>query len=204
MRMKPSPSGPKLRARRRNDVCLAQQAVEEIPGRHAVRRFGPDVGAVDAAVNRESRGAQTLADDAGVIHIVGDEGLIFPLALLGVDGLRRALDDVGGAVELRRLAAEPDIRKLLPVAFEAGGDGGVAAAGAGEAGGLGEAAKFDRALSRAFDLVDRVWDVRLRDVLAIGGIVEDERVVAPRVVYPDLELGLAATAAPVGLLGKQR
>ena len=53
-----------------------------------------------------------------------------------------------------------------------------AAAHAGEAGGLGEGAELDGALLRPFDLVDGVGDGRVGDERLVGGVEEDDRVVA--------------------------
>lgn len=47
--------------------------------------------------------------DAGVLHIIGNKFFDLLLALFRVDGRSAALDDVGRAVELRRVTAVPEL-----------------------------------------------------------------------------------------------
>ena len=106
--------------------------------------------------------------------------------------MRRALDDVGHAVELRRLAAVPQTAQrdvfAADLDFEAFRNDRVGAARSREARGFGEAAELDRAFPRAFDFVNAVRDVGLRDEGFIGGVEKNQRLVFPRVVDPDFEL----------------
>src|SRR5690606_29477323 len=58
----------------------------------------------------------------------------------------------------------------------------------GEAGRLREAPELDRDLVRAFDLVDRMRDRRIRDERLVGGIEEDHRTALAREGDPAREL----------------
>ena len=171
-----------------------QQALEEGPAALALGRAQPDVGRVDAAVGPEAHFGQRLAHDAGVRHVVVDD-LAHLLAAFGrVDGLGRALHDVGRAVELRALAAVPQRveRHLLTVAqrhLEVFGHHRVAAAQTREARRLGVGVKLHRAAPCPLNLVDAVGNLRPRDVRLVGRVEEDEALVAQGVVHPLLQFG---------------
>ena len=74
-------------------------------------------------------------------------------------------------------------------------DDGVGAAGAGEAGGLGETAELDRDVAGALDLVDGVGDCGVADVGLVRAVEEDDSLVLLRVFHPRGELGLGGDGA---------
>ena len=65
-------AGAKAGTRGAHDVDFGQKFVEEIPGRHVVRCFEPDIGGVDATVGFDTSRLQAFADDTGVFHVVGN------------------------------------------------------------------------------------------------------------------------------------
>ncbi len=145
-------------ARRADDPGLLQQQVEEVPALHPAGALHPDIGGVFAAGVADAEGIEGVREDLGVLAVVVDVRSRLGLALLGEDRFRAALDDIGDAVELGGLAAEPETVQLRPLPDERLRDDGVAAAGAGETGGLGEGAKLNRHFLRPFDLVDRAGE----------------------------------------------
>src|SRR5215510_4651142 len=166
-------------AGRADDLDLGEQAIEELPGAGAVARTQPQVGRVDATEHGEAGGAEALAQEPRILHVERDL-----LAGLGEPGgrvrcRRAALDDVGGAVELGRVAARPQRveRGARTVGRGAGdglGDDQERAAHAGEAGPLGEAAQLDGTVARAVDLVERVGETSKVRALA-GGCLDVAR-----------------------------
>src|SRR6185503_3131407 len=60
-------------ARRAHDVLLLQNGVGEIPTRGVIRCLYPRIWPIDTAVDPHPDGAELLADDAGVVHVVLDE-----------------------------------------------------------------------------------------------------------------------------------
>ena len=75
----------------------------------------------------------------------------------------------------------------MAVALEFLRDDGVAAAGAGEAGGLGHGAELDGTGAGAFHLEDAAGRI-VDDEVLVGGIIDDDGVVLVRVVDPLLQL----------------
>ena len=63
-----------------------------------------------------------------------------------------------------------------------------AAAHAGEATVLGEAAELNGAIARAFDFIDRVRELRIANEGFVGGVVEDGGAVGQGVFHPGFEL----------------
>src|SRR6185369_1493901 len=97
-------------------VAFGEELVEELPAAHAARGLEPDVGGVHAAEAGDAGFLQTLADYAGVLHVIIDDllGLLPPL--VGVDRGGGALDRVGGAVELGGGAAQPELVEAVALA----------------------------------------------------------------------------------------
>ena len=60
------------------------------------------------------------------------------------------------------------------------------AAHAGESARLGKAAELNGALARAFDFVDGMRNIRLRNIAFVGGIEEENGLVRARVSHPGL------------------
>ena len=139
-------------------------------------------------------------NDLGVPHVIVDGLHGLPPSLVGVDRLGRLLHGVGHAVELGGGAAQPELVEAVALA-RAGGARDLfrhhceAAADAGEAGGLGEAAELDGALLGPVDLVDGVRDLRLGDEGLVGGVEEDHAVVGVGVVDPLRQLGVGGHGA---------
>src|SRR3989475_5145486 len=183
---------PEPRARRGDDVRLAEELVEEVPRAEPRRRLHPDVRRVLAAVDHEAGGLESLPDDPGVLHVEIDRRANLASARVGVDRRGRPLNDVGYAVELRRLAPEPKRVETHPLAggvptHEVLGNDGEGAARPGEARRLRETAELDRDVACALDLVDRVRDVRVADVRLVRRVVEEYRILASCVVHPALD-----------------
>ena len=124
-----------------------------------------------------------------------------PPALRGIGGGRPPLDHIGHAVELGGLPAVPQLVEGDPLPLKLLGDDRIGAAGAGEAGGLGEGAELDGAGPGPRDLEDGVGDVRLGDEGLIGAVKEDEAVVGVGVVHPRLEL-LPGGRGASGIVGE--
>src|SRR5215510_1376984 len=99
---------PEADPRGSDDVGLGEQPVEEVPGAEARRRLDPDVRRVLAAIDLVAGRAEAVADDARVLHVEVDRRSDFLAPLVGVAGGGAALDDVGDAVELGGLPAEPE------------------------------------------------------------------------------------------------
>src|SRR5699024_10529624 len=111
-------------------VGVLQQPVKEVPALHAGGAAQPDVGAVFAAAVPDAGLVQRGGDDSGVFAVVVQVCLDLLHALVGEHGLGAALHDVGHAVELGGLAAQPHLVQAHAVLLDAGGHDGVAAAGA--------------------------------------------------------------------------
>ena len=99
------------------------------------------------------------------------------------------LDRVADAVELGGVAAVPQrVQRHRLALVVAGrqllGDDGAGQPGAGEAGGLREAAELDGHLARARDLVDAVHLTGLADEGLVGGVEQDDRLVLAGVLHP--------------------
>ena len=137
---------------------------------HPLRRLAPHIWAVHGAVDLESRALETAFDDARVFTIVCEIFLDFCGTLRGVDSSCAALDDVGGAVELSRLATVPHGVEVLPFAHEIFGHYRVSAASAREACGFREGAKLDGAGLGAFDFKNRVRNAIFDDKALVGGV----------------------------------
>src|ERR1044071_479529 len=60
---------------------------------------------------------------------------------------------------------------------------------AGETCVLRKGAELDCAFARAWNLVDRMRDLRVADVGLVGSIVENDRLMLPRIVDPARQLG---------------
>src|SRR5262249_38780002 len=84
-------AGTEAGAGRAQHLRLLEQAVEEVPRRHATGRAEPDVGRVAAAIHLEAGGAEAVGDDARVPHVAVDQRADLLLALRRVDGGRRLL-----------------------------------------------------------------------------------------------------------------
>ena len=180
---------------------FAEQAVEKGPGALPLRGAEPDIGRIRPAVDLQPGGGEPLADDARVGHVIADHrGDLLP-ALRRIGGLCRALDDIGRAVELGGLAAHPHVVEADAAAHERAGDDRPAAAGAGEAGGFGEAAELDGAGLRARYLIDAAGQAGVGDVRAVGRVVEDDAAVLVGVVHPGPEL-LARGGHARGVVGE--
>src|SRR5213076_1907356 len=87
-------------ARHAHHVGLGQQRVEEVPRRRPGRRAQPDVRRVATAVDRVTGGAQPLADDPRVRHVVIDQRAHLLLSLGGEHGGAGLLDEIRRALEL--------------------------------------------------------------------------------------------------------
>ena len=188
-----------------DDVGTIEQGLEELPGAHAVGTAHPDVGSVLTTVYLKAGSFEHTEHFGSVLHVVVDGGFYLSLALGRVYSGGGALGDVAGAVELRTLAAQPELVEGDALALEGGdadvlGDDGVAAADAGETGGLGVGAELDGALAGTANLEDAVGDVWVLDVGLIGGVVEDEGVVLQGVVDPLAQLLLGDDGAG-GIVG---
>src|SRR5207253_3021035 len=99
---------PEPGTRRGDDVRLAEEPVEEVPRAEPPGRLDPDGRRVLPAIGPEPRRLEPLPDDPGVLHVEIDRRPDLAAPLVGVDGGGPALDDIGHAVELRRLAPEPE------------------------------------------------------------------------------------------------
>ena len=135
-----------------HNVGVLEQPVKKLPAAHLVGAAQPDVGAVLAAAVPDTGLVQRCRNDSGVGAVVVEVLLDLLHALVGKDGLGTALHNIGNAVELRSLAAQPHLVQLA--AGQRLRHDGVAAARAGEACDLGEAAHLDGNLLRALDLKD--------------------------------------------------
>src|SRR5205823_5434813 len=105
----------------------------------------------------------SIEQDTRIAHVVLDERAHLHLAVRGIKRLRRALDDVGDAVELRRLPAKPERMQGLLFAgccrrHKRLRHHDESASCTGEASALRITAELDRALTRARDFVDRMRD----------------------------------------------
>ena len=110
-------------------------------------------------------------------------------ALLGEDGSRGPLYNVRHAVELGGLAAQPGLVQVHALPFQLHGHQGIAAAGAGKAGNLGEGADLDGAGAGTFHLKDAAGLARLGDKTLIGSVKQDDRAVGVGKIHPLLQLG---------------
>ena len=157
-----------------------------------MRRLEPDVGRVYAAVCLKADGFEAFADETGVFKVVGDGSRRLSLPFGREYGLCAALDDVGCAVVLRRVAAIPErvealLRAVGAPALHALRQHDVAAARAREARCLREGAKFDGNVLRALNLEDGVRQIVLGDEGLISGIEENDGLVLSRVGDPSGE-----------------
>ena len=89
------------------------------------------------------------------------------MSLGGEHCICSALDNIGYSIELGGLSAKPHFVEVFGE-FKALGDYGIAAAGAGEAGGFGERAYLDNAILCALDLICRVGIVDPFFQLSLG------------------------------------
>ncbi len=180
-------------ARGNDDVGLVEEAVEDLPGGEAGGGFDPDIGGVGAAEDLEAGSAGSFDEDAGVAHIVVDEGADLLASAGGIECFGSALDEVADAVEFGARTSEPEGVQAARGAVEGGGlegfgDDGEGAAQASEAADLGEAAEFDGAVAGAGDFVDGVGQGGIADVGFVGGVVEEEGAVVEGVADPGSEL----------------
>jgi len=151
-----------------DDVSLGEEEIKEIPGAHASRGLQPDIGGVHTAIDGEPGGAESVANDAGVFHVVIDDSSNLGFSFLAVDCGGSRLDGIGNTVELGCLPAIPklveaDRLSVSGVSEDGLGHNGVSAASASEAGGLGETPKLDSAFLRPGNLVNGMGDVALSD-----------------------------------------
>ena len=58
------------------------------------------------------------------------------------------------------------------------------AAHSGEAANLGKTSEFNRAITPAFDLKNRMRDLRIRNVSLVSGVEQNQRIVLARIVDP--------------------
>ncbi len=128
-----------------------------------------------------------------VAEIVIGQRADLPLPLRGVYGRGGALDGVGHAVRLGRVAAVPQRVQALGLPGVVGrherfGHHGEGAAGAGEPRGLGKTPELHRDLARPLDLVYGMRDLRVADEGLVGGVEEDQRLVPVRVGHPFRQL----------------
>ncbi len=189
-----------------DDLGFVEQGVEEGPG--VALDVDPHVGGVVAADAGVAEGFDALADDFGVLEVVVDLRGGLGVALGGVDGLCCALDGVGDAVELGRVAAIPhgvegDFFAVFRVGDEVGRDDGEGAAHAGEAGLFREGAELDGDILCALNFVDGVGELGVADEGFVSGIKEDEGAVGLGVVYPRFELRLGGGGAG-GVVGEAK
>ena len=194
-------AGTKAGAGSGDHVGLPQQLVEEVPGAHAVGGAGPDIGGVLPAGHGEAGGGQALPDDPGVVQVVVDGLLHLSPALGAVHGLSAPLDHIGHSVELGALAAVPQAVEGGAIALQLLGDDGIGAAGAGEAGGLGEGAELDGAGAGPLDLKDGMRNGGIGDEGLVGAVVQDDGAGGVGVVHPGLQLGLGGHRAG-GIVGE--
>ena len=117
-------------------------------------------------------------------------------AFLGEDGSGAALYNVSNAVELGGLAAQPHLVQVHALALQLYRNDGVAAAGAGEACGLGERAELNRTILCALDFIDGARHILGYEAL-VSGIVQDNGIVCQCVIYPSLQ-----ACAVVGSAGR--
>jgi len=141
----------------RNDIRFVEKLVEEVPA--VALDVHPEIRRVGAADHVIAELEKRVLDDLGVLEVEVDNSLGLRLSLGRVDRFGTALRDVAAAVELGRLAARPEGAHLdglavCGVSREFFGDDRIAAADAGEAGGLRIAAELDRAVARAFAFID--------------------------------------------------
>ena len=102
-------------ARRADDFRLIQQEIKEIPARHTFRHCQPYIWTVHAAAGRKTRFLRTNQDDRSILSIDIQRFLDLLLAFFGIDRFCTALHDIRAAIELRALAAIPQLvcRDLL-------------------------------------------------------------------------------------------
>ncbi len=180
---------PEARTRRAHDVAFIQQAIKERPAVHACRNFQPDIRRIHPAKHGDPRCRQTLADNLGVAHVVGNRLLNLLLPFLGVHRRSSALHGIADAVELGGHAALPQRVHLHRLALgiqplHRVRNDRVAAARARESRRLGEGIALDGALLRAVNLVDRQRNIRRGHERAVCRIVDNQRAVLAGVVHP--------------------
>ena len=191
---------------RADHLCSIEQGFEELPRAHAIGRSHPDVGGILTTVALIAQSLEDGEHAGGILHVVVDGFAHLCLAFGRIGGLGSALGDVAGAIELRALAAEPQLMQRDALAFESGHADllrhhRVSTAHTREPGGLGERAELNSTPFRPTNLVDAMRDVRVLDVGFVGGVEEDESIVLQRVVHPlsQFLLGDDGTRGVVGI-----
>ncbi len=166
-----------------------QEEIKEIPARHAFGDSHPDVGAVCAAAGRKTAGFRGVQNHGRVSFVEIDRLLNLFLAFFCIDGFGAALDDVGAAVKLRALAAIPEriggnFFPALRFQHQLFRDDAVAATHAGEARCLGIGAELDCDFFGAFDFVNTVRDIFVRDETFVGRVEKNDGAGLLGVAYP--------------------
>ena len=110
------------------------------------------------------------------------------LPFRGEDGGGAPLDDVGNAVELGRLPPKPEFVEGRPIEAKLLRHDGIAAAGAGKAGGLREGAEFDGAALGPLNLVNAPGKGGIVDEALVSGVEKQHRPAVQSVIHPRLQL----------------
>ena len=102
-------TGTKADARRTDDIRTIEQCLEEGPRTHTIRGTHPDIWCILATVAFITQCTQTFQHALSVVHIIIDGGLDLLLTLRSINGLSSSLRDIARAIELRTLAAQPQL-----------------------------------------------------------------------------------------------
>ena len=184
---------------------FVEQLVKKGPAVDSSGCLQPDIGGIDSAVDGDSDGFETLAEQPRIVEVETDQVGNLLLALGAVGRLGAALHGIGDPVEL---GAVPTVPQSMDVdAFARGGGAGqlvrdhrTGTADAGEPGVFAEAPELDRHFPGAVDFIDRMRNFGVGDVRLVGGVEENDRIVFTGEFHPGGER-LAAGHRPGGIVG---
>lgn len=137
-----------------------------------------------------------------VFHVIRDERTTLLLPRGRKRSFRRALNDVGNAVEFGRLPARPQLVERDFSRAERRGNHRPGAARARKARRLGKRADFDRAGLCARNFIDRMGIIAV-NVRLVSRVEDDEGARTNGIVHPFGQL-VPIVYRAVGLFGEQR
>ena len=111
-------TGTETDARGADDIGAIEQFLEELPAAGALRCAHPNVWSVLTAVALEAKVSEDREHPTCILHVITDGLLHLLFAFLTVDSLGSTLADIAGTIELRALAAQPQLVEWYALAFK--------------------------------------------------------------------------------------
>ena len=111
-------TGTETDARCTDDIGAIEQLLEELPAAGTFRGAHPDVRSILTAVALEAKVSEDREHPTCILHVLSDGLLHLLLAFRPVDSLGSSLADIAGTIELRALAAQPQLVEWYALAFK--------------------------------------------------------------------------------------